>query len=87
MYWPEQDVLDEIDRFSLGDRTPGLRFDEDGRLTITLSADRPADASNWLPVPAGPYLLGLRVYEGHESVVDCRWFPPGLQPIESRAIR
>lgn len=71
-------VENEIDRWSLGDRTPGLVYAEDGSLTIQVSAERPADISNWLPVPAGPYLMGLRVYEGHDEVVECEWFPPSL---------
>ena len=71
-------VENEIDRWSLGDRTKGLERDADGTLTLTLSAERPANDSNWLPVPEGPYLLGMRVYEGHSIVVDCEWFPPAL---------
>ncbi|MEC7663122.1 MAG: DUF1214 domain-containing protein, partial [Pseudomonadota bacterium] len=73
-------VANEIDRWSISDRTPGLRYAADGSLTITLSAKRPTETANWLPVPDGPYLLGLRVYEGHDAVVDCTWFPPALLP-------
>lgn len=71
-------VENEIDRFSIGDRTPDLRYEDDGRLTIILSAQRPEQVANWLPVPDGPYMLGMRVYEGHDSVTDCEWFPPPL---------
>jgi hypothetical protein len=71
-------VENEIDRFSIGDRTTGLVYAHDGSLTIQISAERPADISNWLPVPPGPYLLGMRVYEGHDEVVACEWFPPNL---------
>ena len=75
-------VENEIDRWSIGDRTPGLVYGEDGSLTLHIGAQRPADVHNWLPVPAGPYLLGMRVYEGKPDVVDCRWFPPPLSKIE-----
>ena len=71
-------VENEINRYSVGDRTPGLHYDDDGGLTIILSAQRPQRAGNWLPVPDGPYMLGMRVYEGHTSVLDCDWFPPEL---------
>lgn len=71
-------VDNEIDRWSIGDRTRGLNYADDGSLTIWVSADRPDDISNWLPVPSGPYLLGMRVYEGHDEVVECEWFPPTL---------
>ena len=81
-------VENELNRWSLSDRTPGLLYGEDGSLAIILSAPRPpvasidgkSDAINWLPVPEGPYMLGLRVYEGTEEVVACRWFPPALAP-------
>ena len=49
---------------------------------MVLSAARPEKDENWLPVPEGPYLLGLRVYEGLPAVVDCEWFPPELKPKE-----
>jgi len=66
-----------LNRYSLGDRTPGLRRTDDG-LTITIGGGPPADPSNWIPAPAGPYMLGLRLYEGRSDVVDASWFPPPL---------
>ena len=71
-------VENEIDRWSISDRTPGLVYAEDGSLTLHIGAERPADTANWLPVPSGPYLLGMRVYEGHDEVIACDWFPPSL---------
>ena len=73
-------VPNEIDRYSIGDRTPGLRFDDDGALTIVVGGPRPTDTANWLPAPAGRYSLGLRVYEGRPDVVTADWFPPPLTP-------
>ena len=51
-------VDNPIDRYSIGDRTPGIVFDDDGALTITISHDRPPGTANWLPsacrrLPAG----------------------------------
>jgi hypothetical protein len=71
-------VENELDRWSIGDRTPGLQRDDDGGLTITIGGSRPTPTSNWLPAPAGRYRLGLRVYEGRPEVVDATWFPPPL---------
>lgn len=71
-------VENAIDRFSVGDRTPGLTRDPDGGLTIEISAQPPSNVANWLPVPSGPFLLGLRVYEGNPAVVAGQWFPPPL---------
>jgi len=73
-----------LDRYSIGDRTPGLQRDPDGGLTITIGADRPsgsAAAANWLPAPPGACFLALRAYEGRPAVVEATWFPPGLQPL------
>ena len=74
-------VANEIDRWSISDRTPGLVYADDGSLTLYLSAESPDVRENWLPVPAGPYLLGMRVYEGQPEVVACEWFPPAMDPI------
>jgi hypothetical protein len=74
-------VANAIDRWSISDRTPGLVYADDGSLTLCLSAEPPAVLENWLPVPDGPYLLGMRVYEGQPEVVACEWFPPTLNPI------
>ena len=74
-------IENEIDRWSISDRTADLLYDDDGSLTIYLCTERPAQENNWLPVPAERYLLGMRVYEGHEQVVQCEWFPPPLVPL------
>lgn len=82
-------VANEIDRFSIGDRTPGLRRAADGSLTITIAHDPPLDehgrpdTANWLPAPAGPAVIVLRTYEGAAGVVDATWFPPDLEPAGS----
>ena len=74
-------VANALDRYSIGDRTPGLVRDPDGGLTIRIGGTRPADDRNWLPAGDGPYRMGLRVYEGHPEVVDATWFPPPLRPV------
>jgi hypothetical protein len=66
-------------RYSIGDRTPGLRRDG-STLTCIIGGPPPTDPSNWLPAPDGRYVLVLRVYEGHAPVVDATWFPPPLVP-------
>jgi hypothetical protein len=49
-------------RHSIGDRTPGLKRDADGGLTLCLGHEAPADPSNWLPAPAGPCYVVVRLY-------------------------
>jgi hypothetical protein len=81
-YGPDMLLVDNpIDRYSIGDRTPGLRRDADGGLTVVVGAEPPADPANWLPTPTGPGALVLRAYEGRPEVVGARWFPPDLTPV------
>ncbi|MFE5793193.1 DUF1254 domain-containing protein [Streptomyces sp. NPDC056503] len=68
-------------RRAIGDRTPGVLYDDDGGLTLYVAHRRPADpkrAANWLPAPAGPFALDLRLYGPDPSVLDGRWTPPPL---------
>jgi hypothetical protein len=48
-------VANPIDRYSIGDRTPGLKTADDGSVTIFMQADSPGAGkeSNWLPTPEG----------------------------------
>ncbi|MDV5147221.1 DUF1254 domain-containing protein [Streptomyces sp. SBC-4] len=79
---PERLLVDnEIDRYSIGDRTPGLVYDDDGGLTLHIRKDRPADpkqAANWLPAPDGPFTVAIRVYGPDPSVLDGGWRLPPL---------
>ncbi len=74
-------VDNPIDRYVVGDRTPGLRRGRDGSLTIVLSARRPRaarDRANWLPVPPRPFNLILRLYEPRRAATSGRWRPPAV---------
>ncbi|GAA2745065.1 DUF1254 domain-containing protein [Kitasatospora cinereorecta] len=83
---PEQLLVDNpIDRYSIGDRTPGLRFDDDGGLTLHLAHEPPADpaaAANWLPAPDGPFMVIVRAYGPEPSVLDGRWRLPEPTPAD-----
>jgi len=52
----------EQGRFAIGDRTPGLRHDPDGGITLQFGHAEQPDNPNWLPAPAGPFSLALRLY-------------------------
>ncbi|MFC9706396.1 DUF1254 domain-containing protein [Streptomyces sp. NPDC056943] len=79
---PERLLVDnEIGRYSIGDRTPGLVYDDDGGLTLYVRKDRPDDpkqAANWLPAPDGPFTVAIRVYGPDPSVLDGGWRLPPL---------
>ena len=55
-------VPNSMRRFSIGDRTVGLRRDPDGGLTLLLQLATPTDTANWLPTPAGGFYVILRMY-------------------------
>jgi len=75
-------AANEIERYSIGDRTRGLRYGEDGSLELWLSHREPeAGRSNWLPTPSGPMLLVLRMYEPDPSVRDGSYRLPRLEQI------
>ncbi|WP_250495292.1 DUF1254 domain-containing protein [Caballeronia sp. GAWG1-1] len=71
-------VANPIKRYSIGDRTKGIKYGADGSLDIYLQHASPgADKeSNWLPAPNGPYDVIARIYGPDPSVFDGTWkFP------------
>jgi hypothetical protein len=74
-------VDNPLDRYSIGDRTPGFKHNKDGSLTIYIQSESPgADKeSNWLPAPEGRFNLSLRVYRPQPAVLDGSWMPPVLK--------
>jgi hypothetical protein len=76
-------VPNPIDRYSIGDRTPGLTADADGGLTIWLSHESPGaeQESNWLPTPAGPFFFAARLYGPKAEALDGRWKLPALERV------
>ena len=71
-------VANPIDRYSIGDRTPGLRRDDDGSLTIMIQHEQPADTSNWLPAPAAPFRPIMRLYQPQAAVLDGTYKVPPI---------
>jgi hypothetical protein len=66
-------VDNPIDRYSLGDRSPGLRYGDDGSVTLYLQAGSPGPGreANWLPTPpSGPFRPMLRAYQPGPSIIE-----------------
>jgi hypothetical protein len=65
-------VANPISRYSIGDRTPGLRISDDGSVTIYMQHHSPGPdkESNWLPAPAGPFRPILRAYQPDLAMLD-----------------
>lgn len=78
-------VENPIRRYSVGDRTTGLKLGDDGSLAIYLQHDSPgADKeSNWLPAPKEPFYVLMRIYGPSERVLKGGWTPPPLEPVNS----
>jgi hypothetical protein len=83
MYGDDLYLVDNpIGRYAIGDRTPGLRRDRDGSLTLHVQRRLPAKAAaraNWLPAPEGRFRLGMRLYEPRRSVLTGDWLPPPVR--------
>lgn len=78
-------VDNAIDRYSIGDRTPGLAHAPDGSLTIAIQRDPPDDPAaraNWLPAPDGPFRPILRLYEPGETVLDGSYELPAITRLD-----
>lgn len=73
-------IENPIRRYSIGDRTPGLRTNADGSLDLYLQHHEPAEgSSNWLPVGEGAFYLVMRIYEPGPSVFDGSYRPARLR--------
>ena len=78
-------VENPIDRYSIGDRTPGLRYAGDGSLTIVMQRDAPPEperAANWLPTPNGTFRPLLRMYLPHRAVFDGSFELPPITRVD-----
>lgn len=73
-------VANPIKRYSIGDRTQGIQYADDGSLTITIGntePDDPVGKANWLPAPTGRFRLVLRLYIPGPQILDGSYqFPP-----------
>jgi len=65
-----------INRYAIGDRTPGLKRDADGGVTLYIQGTSPCKdkESNWLPSPQADRFM--RTYLAGEDIVEQKWAPP-----------
>lgn len=70
-------------RYSIGDRTKGLKTEADGSLLLYIGHDSPGTdkESNWLPAPSAPYSLVYRIYGPSQDAIRGQWKLPPLEPI------
>ena len=72
----------EMGRYAIGDRTPGLVTNDDGSLDIWIGHASPGTAreANWLPAPDGPFALFMRAYLPKPELLDGLYRLPPVQP-------
>lgn len=70
-------VNNSINRYTIGDRDR-LQFNDDGSLDLYVQTAKPAQESNWLPAPAGPFNLSLRLYWPTDDILAGKWIPPAV---------
>ena len=71
-----------LNRYSIGTKSRGLKYNADGSLTIYISAAAPAadKAANWLPAPENAdFSLYIRAYWPTPEVMDGKWTPPPVK--------
>jgi hypothetical protein len=80
-------VPNRLQRYSIGDRTPGLARGRDGSLRLYVQSDSPGPdkESNWLPAPPEGFMLMMRLYRPGSAILERRWHPPAIVPAEEAA--
>ncbi|MBY4897899.1 DUF1254 domain-containing protein [Cupriavidus sp. AU9028] len=84
LYDPEQEsVPNPMHRYALGS-LDALSRGRDGSVEIVVQHARPATAQrrNWLPAPAGPFSLTLRLRGPNGEALDGGWKPPQVRPLD-----
>lgn len=76
-------VANPIDRYSIGDRTPGLQTGDDGSVTISMQKHSPGPdkESNWLPTPQERFRPILRMYQPQKTILDGTYVLPAIRKV------
>jgi hypothetical protein len=75
-------VPNSIGRYSVSGQTPGLVTGPGGSLDIYLGHTAPpGHESNWLPTPAGPFRVIMRLYLPGPAVLDGTYDYPPILPV------
>ena len=80
-------VANPLNRYSISVRQ-NPKYNADGSLDLYFAKDSPGSGkeSNWLPAPAGKFILMMRMYwpdENDPSIIDGSWTIPGVKQLTS----
>jgi hypothetical protein len=77
-------VENSLNRYSIGDRTPGLQVADDGSITIYMQHASPGTdkESNWLPAPTGKFRPILRAYQPGQAIQDGAYKLPTVSRLD-----
>jgi hypothetical protein len=80
-------VANPLNRYSISVRQ-NPKYNADGSLDLYFAKDSPGTdkESNWLPAPAGKFILMMRMYwpdENDPSIIDGTWTIPGVKQLTS----
>jgi hypothetical protein len=76
-------VANMLDRFAVSSWMP-FAYNPDGSLDLYFQHDNPGAGkeANWLPAPAGPFNLTMRLYGPEEAALTGKWTPPAVTQVE-----
>lgn len=76
-------VDNPLNRYSIGDRTPGLQYAEDGSLTLYIQHEDPGASrtANWLPAGPGRFYLNARAYMPAPAFLNGSYRLPAVRKI------
>jgi len=77
----ERLVENSVNRYSVGSRSPDLKYETDGSLTLYIQYKSPGGdrEANWLPAPNGPFALTLRMYSPKTEALSPPYAPPPVR--------
>ncbi|MBP7603072.1 MAG: DUF1254 domain-containing protein [Spirochaetes bacterium] len=77
-------VPNQLDRYSLSDRSRGLVFNNDRSLDIIIQHEAPpGKLSNWLPTPKGEFTISLRTYLPKKELLELKWAIPPIERLDA----
>ena len=77
----------ELQRYLINDRTPGLKTNRDGTIDLRIQHGRPRETANWLPAPDRPFYLVVRSYLPKPEMISGGWRPEPVVRHEPRRSR